>query len=185
MLHPLISATQSKFAEVVSHLEHELQGIRTGIAHPGLVENVLVESYGSRVPLKTVATISVAGKASIVIQPWDKNIVRSIVAALQEANLGALPVSDGHTVRLSIPSPTEEQRKDLCKKVHECAERSRIAMRTTRSDTHTQLRKMRETSAITEDDYYQLDKDLQKVVDTTNKMIDERVVLKEKDIMTI
>lgn len=167
------------------HLEQELGSIRTGRAHPALIENILVESYGARAPLKTVATISTPDPSTLAIQPWDKSIVSSIEKSLREANLGSLPASDGHIIRLSMPSPTEEQRKDLVKKAHEYAEQARISVRTSRSDTHSHLKKLKEGSELTEDDFYQIDKELQHMVDAVNAQIEEKTKAKEKDILTI
>lgn len=185
MSHPLISQASTKMQEAVNHFEQELTGIRTGRAHAGLVENILVNSYGAKVPLKTIATVSIMDRSTIAIQPWDRTLVTNVEKALQEASLGAQPVSDGHTVRLSVPTTTEEQRKDLCKKVHESAEKSRIVIRTLRTDTHSQMRKLKESSGITEDDFYQLDKELQHVVDSINKSIEDHASKKEKEIMTL
>lgn len=185
MSHPSLLEARQKMNDTIEHLKQELGSIRTGIAHPSLVENISVESYGTSQPLKTLSSVSTLDKTTIVIQPWDKSIVSSIEKSLQNADIGAQPVSDGHSIRISMPAPTEDQRVGLCKLSQEYGEQGRISIRTIRSDAHSQIKKLKESSDITEDDFYSLDKELQGIVDTMNSEIEKYVEQKEKDIMTI
>lgn len=176
---------KEKFENVIDHLKHELSALRTGRASSGLVENILVESYGSKLPLSHMASISIPDAKSIAIQPWDKANLGPIEKAIQASNIGLNPVNDGALIRLSIPPMTEERRKEMSKVVGQLAEQAKVSIRNIREDLHKDLKKQEDDNTMTADDVVSGKKDLQAVVDGYNEHVKDIAVAKEKEIMTI
>ena len=125
---------QEKLDEIIKRFQNDLTGIRTGKAHISMVEGILVDSYGSKVPISHMASISTPDAKSILIKPWDKSLMPQIESAIQKSNLGVQPISDKDQVRLSLPPLTEERRKDLTKVVGKKMEEARIAVRQAREE---------------------------------------------------
>lgn len=174
-----------KFDKAIDHFKQELGGLRTGRANPALVENVMVESYGSKMPLTHVASVSIPDAKTIAIQPWDKGNIGPIEKAIQAANIGLNPVNDGMLIRLSIPSMTEERRKEMVKLLGQISEKAKIAIRNVREEIIKEFKKQQEEENLTEDDLSGMKKDLQEVVDKYNEQVKEITASKEKEIMTI
>lgn len=174
-----------KFDKAIDHFKQELGGLRTGRANPALVENVMVESYGSKMPLTHVASVSIPDAKTIAIQPWDKGNIGPIEKAIQAANIGLNPVNDGMLIRLSIPSMTEERRKEMVKLLGQISEKAKIAIRNVREEIIKEFKKQQEEENLTEDDLAGMKKDLQEVVDKYNEQVKEITASKEKEIMTI
>lgn len=174
-----------KFDKAIDHFKQELGGLRTGRANPALVENVMVESYGSKMPLTHVASVSIPDAKTIAIQPWDKGNIGPIEKAIQAANIGLNPVNDGMLIRLSIPSMTEERRKEMVKLLGQVSEKAKISIRNVREEILKEFKKRQEEENLTEDDLAGMKKDLQEVVDKYNEQIKEITTAKEKEIMTI
>lgn len=175
----------SHFAAVLAHLEDELLAIRTGRASPGLVEQVSVDAYGSAMPLVQLASISTPDARTIVVQPWDRNLMKEIEKALQQADLGAAPVNDGAVVRLSIPSPTEERRREYLKLLHAKLEAARVSIRQVREDALRARKDAKQRGTISEDAFFAQQKELQKEVDAFVEKVAERGKRKEQELMTI
>jgi len=174
-----------KFDKAIDHFKQELGGLRTGRANPALVENVMVESYGSKMPLTHIASVSIPDAKTIAIQPWDKGNIGPIEKAIQAANIGLNPVNDGMLIRLSIPSMTEERRKEMVKLLGQISEKAKIAIRNVREEIIKEFKKQQEEENLTEDDLSGMKKDLQEVVDKYNEQVKEITAAKEKEIMTI
>lgn len=174
-----------KFDKAIEHFKQELAGLRTGRASAALVEGITVDSYGSKMPISHIASISIPDAKTIAIQPWDKSNIGPIEKAIQSSNIGLNPVNDGNLVRLNIPPMTEERRKEMVKVLGQITEQARIAVRGVREEFIRELKKQQEDNKITEDDAEGQKKDLQEVVDKYNESIREIAAAKEKEIMTI
>lgn len=180
-----ISSAVEDFKKAISHLKEEYSRLQAGRASAALVEGIKVDVYGSMMPLKGVATITIPDARTIQIQPWDKSNLVPIEKAIVGVGLGFNPTNDGHVVRIVIPQLTEERRKDLVKVIKKLAEDARIAIRNARQTAHNAFKELEKKSEITEDDYFVADKDLQKQVDEFNKKVADLAESKEKDVMTV
>lgn len=174
-----------KFDKAIERFKQEIAALRTGRASAGLIENVMVESYGAKMPIAHMASISIPDARTIAIQPWDKSNMGPIEKAIQAANIGLNPVNDGVLIRLSLPPMTEERRKEMVKTLGQMAEQAKIAIRNVREEVIKDLKKQQEDGQITTDDLEGQKKDLQEVVDKYNAQIKEIMEAKEKEVMTI
>jgi|SRR5579872_1795046 len=174
-----------KFDKAIEHFKHELAALRIGRASAGLVENLQIESYGSKMALNQVASISIPDPKTIAIQPWDKSNMAAIEKAIQTSNLGLNPNNDGNVIRLNIPQMTEERRKEMAKSVGQIAETARIAVRNVREEAIKDLKRQEDDGKLTKDDAAGEKKKLQEQVDKYNTMIKDSATAKEKEIMTI
>jgi len=181
----VILVAQKEFDKTTEHLKTEFSRLNVGRANAGLVENIPVEIYGSTQPIKAVASISIPEPRSIFIQPWDKSCLSAIEKGITGVGIGLNPVNDGVAVRINIPPLTEDRRKELVKHVNKLTEEARITIRTARQDAHNELKKLKEDSKITEDNWHEADEKLQARVVDVNKKIDELAKSKEVDVMTV
>lgn len=181
----LQSEAQKKFEKCIEHFRHELSGIRTGRASVAMLENVVVESYGVRMPISHLASVAVTDPKTIVIQPWDKSNFAAIEKGIQAANIGLNPVNDGNAIRLNFPPMTEERRKELVKAVGHMAENARIALRNAREEILKELKKGEEDKQMGKDAVEAEKKKLQELVDSYNEQIKRLAFGKEKEIATI
>ncbi len=184
-MHPAIQKLETATKQALEHLKSEFAQIQAGRASPALVENIMVESYGSMMTLKSVATINTPDASTITIQPWDKGMVTAIEKGIMTSPLGLNPQSDGVMVRISIPKPTEEKRKELIKTLKELAEEGKITLRNARHEGLSDVKKEKEAGTISEDIYFYVEKEMQKLIDQHNKTIDDLVEKKSAEIMTI
>ncbi|MEK7390126.1 MAG: ribosome recycling factor [Elusimicrobiota bacterium] len=159
--------------------------MRTGRANPLMLDAVKVEAYGSLVPLKQVAAVSIPEARTLEIRPWDPSTLQDIEKALQKADVGAMPQSDGKMLRISLPMMTEDRRKDLVKMVKKIGEEFRVGVRNDRQDGLIKIKKSFQAKEITEDDLRGLETRIQKITDSFTKQIEEQVAAKEKEILTI
>jgi ribosome recycling factor len=181
-----LTTVQQEMDQVLIHLEQEFSTISAGRASTNMVDHLMVESYGGvKMPMKGIASITIPEPSQIVIQPWDKNQLANIEKALKTSGHDFNPQNDGSIIRIIIPKPTEEKRKDLIKMVHEKAEEANVGLRTARQKLHTEIKNAKETSDITEDDFYDYNDRLDKVTNAEKKKVDELVAHKEKELMTI
>ncbi len=163
----------------------ELAAIRTGKASPALVENIMVDYYGTATRLREMAKIAIPEPRLIVIQPWDPSVVPSIVKAINQSALGITPVNDGKLVRLPIPELDEERRQELVKTVRKMAEDARVAVRNIRREQNEELKKLQKDGTITEDDLHREEKSVQDATNGHIRKIDELLAHKEKEIMEV
>ena len=181
----LLSKTKTDMAEHVARLERDLSTIRTGRASAGLLENIRVDYYGTPTPIKQMAVINILDAKTLEIQPWDISALNDIDKALQQADLGASPVNNGKVIRITLPSMTEERRKQLAKNISKMSEDFKVAIRNVRRDVIEKLKKAQKASEITEDDLKRYEGDVQKATDAHIAKVDEVISKKEAEIMTI
>lgn len=184
MIDQYLTEAEKRMKGAITKLKDEFAGIRTSRASSGLVENIKVDYYGSEIPLKQLATISTPEPSVIMIQTWDKSAVKSIEKALQEANLGANPQTEGNSIRLNLPPMTEERRKEVVKMIHKYAEETRIAVRNIRRDEKENIEKLKKEGFSEDDVKKALDK-LQKLTDTYIDQVNKLTEAKEKEILSI
>ncbi|UXP32905.1 ribosome recycling factor [Reichenbachiella agarivorans] len=168
----------------VNHCNHELSKIRAGKATPNMLDGLMVEYYGSPTPISQVATINTPDARTLSIKPWEKGVIANIERAIINSDLGLNPQNDGEQIRINIPPLTGDRRKDLVKQVKNEAENGKISIRNIRKDTNDSLRKLLKDGA-SEDSIKDAEASVQKMTDAHVLKIDDLVVLKEKDIMTI
>lgn len=185
MTKDLIDAKKEGFEKAVTHFEEEMMKLRTGRAHPGLVEGLLVDYYGTQTPVKQMASVTVPEPRQILISPWDKGALASIETAIRESDLGLNPMNDGVGVRITLPALTEERRKELVKVLNMKAEEAKISVRSTREDIWKDIQDAEKEGLIGEDDKFRGKDDLQKVVDEYNQKLESLREKKEKEIMTV
>lgn len=185
MINDIIKKYESKFQSTLEHFNLEAAKLRTGRANPAMVEGLMVNYYGTRTPLKQVASINVPEPRLIMIQPWDKDSLVNIEAAIKESDLGINPNNDGQIIRLNIPPLTEERRKDLVKVLHKKAEESRVNIRGIREEIWREIQNLEKEGGISEDDKFKGKDDLQEVIDEYNRKVEEIREKKEKEIMTV
>jgi len=164
---------------------NEFSGVRTGKASPSLVENIIVEVYGSQMRIRELAGITTPEPRMLVVQPWDANSIHPIEKALQKANLGLNPAVQGKVIRLAFPELSTERRQEFVKMTKKMAEDGRVAIRHVRRDAMDLLKKHGHDSGITEDQSKQAEKDMQKLTDQYIAKIDQHLANKEKEIMTV
>lgn len=181
----IIDNHQSEYENIINHFKNELGALRTGRATPALVEGVLVEAYGVKTPLLQLATITAPDSRTIIVDPWDKNVIKEIEKAVSSANLGLNAVNEGRNLRIVIPSLTEETRKNLTKVLNQKAEDSRKALRSLRDKIKEEIQKAEKEKIIGEDEKFRLQKKLDEATTEYNDKIKELVEKKEKEIMTI
>lgn len=175
-----------KISQAIEHFEGELRKVRTGRAHAGMLDGVMVDAYGSKMPLNQVANITAPEAQMILVTPFDPTNVVAISAAIRDnQSLGFNPSDDGRLVRVPVPSLTEERRKQLVKQVGEKVEDARIAVRNIRQDALKDAKRMKDAKELGEDDYKRVEKEVDDIVSKTQVTIDEMFKAKEKDVLTI
>lgn len=176
---------EDKMSKTEQVVVHEFAGVRTGKASPALVENIMVEVYGSQMRIRELAGITTPEARTLTIQPWDMTSLHPIEKAIQKSNLGLSASIQGKVVRLFFPELSQERRQEFVKIIRKMAEDSRVAIRHVRRDTMEQLKKHGHDSGVTEDEVKQAEKDLQKLTDDYVAKIDQHLAAKEKEIMTV
>ena len=179
-----LAEAREKMESALHHLEAGLGKIRAGRANPKILQDVLVDYYGSPTPLAQVANIAAPDPRTIAVQPWDRKMIPAIERAIMNANLGLNPDNNGETIRVNIPALTEERRRDLVKQSKGEAENARVSIRNARRDAIEQVKKMVK-NGLPEDMAKDAEIDAQKLTDEFGKHVDEQLARKEKDIMTI
>jgi ribosome recycling factor len=174
-----------KMEKSVEAFRGELSKIRTGRASLALLDDILVEAYGSSMPLNQVSTLTIPESRTIAIQPWDPQVLGSIEKAILKSDIGLTPVSDGKIIRLNIPQLTEERRKELVKQVKKIAEEFRVAIRNVRREAIDTLKKQKKDKEISEDDLFKLQDEAQSETDSYIANIDEITASKEKEVMEV
>ena len=174
-----------KMERTLTHLNEDFDAVRAGRANPKVLDRITVEYYGQVTPLNGVATISTPDARTLVVQPWDTQLLKEIQKAVQSSDLGINPQNDGRVIRLVFPQLTEERRKELTKQVKKYAEDAKVAMRNLRRDGMDYVKKLKKNSEITEDDQKKAEKDLQDMLDKFIKKVDDMLAAKEKELMAI
>jgi ribosome recycling factor len=185
MLADVYKDTEDRMEKAVGVLIQELNTIRTGRANPSLVELLPIEYYGTMTPLQELAGISVPESRSLLIRPYDPSSLKNIEKAILKSDLGLTPNNDGEHIRLVLPTPTEERRKELVKIVGIKAEEARISIRNIRRDSIRDLREFEDEKVITEDDLHRGEEHVQEITDEFSEKIDDLCERKEKEIMEV
>lgn len=185
MLKEVYKEAESRMRGAVQALEEDLSGIRTGRAHPALVERLPVEYYGVPTPLIQLASISVPEPRSLLIRPFDASSLRAIERSIQVSDLGLTPNNDGKSIRLNLPPLTEERRRDLVRMVHNRVEEARVAARNVRRDAIKDLRDFEQEKMISEDELKRGEEELQKITDRFIEEINQVGERKEKEILEV
>lgn len=181
----IFSEAESKMKHAVEHLHSELKRLRTGRATLGLLDAVVVDYFGTPTPLKQVATLTVVDATMLMAQPWDSKQIPAIERAIHKAELGLNPTSDGKAVRIPVPQPTEERRKELVRKAHELAEQARTGVRQARREANDKLKKMLKDHEMSEDDERRALEEVQKLHDRQIDEVGKTLEHKEKEILTV
>lgn len=177
---------ETKMDAAVEHFESELKKIRTGRAHASMLDGVMVEAYGSIMPLNQVANVTAPEAQMLLVSPFDPSQIPAITTAIRDNHsLGLNPSDDGRVVRVPIPALTEDRRRDMVKLASEKVEECRIALRGVRQDGLKDAKKMKEDKAISEDDYKAVEKEFDKLMQDYQAKLDEQFKVKEQDIMTV
>lgn len=176
---------KQKMDAALERLKSDVASLRTGRATPALVEDLEIEHYGAKTPLKAVASISAPDARQLVIQPWDKGAIPAIESAIVKSSLGLAPITDRDAIRLSIPMLTEERRGELTKFLHRHAEDARIRVRQEREEVLREIDRRHKAGEISEDQRFRDRAEVQKIVDEYNKKIEDLATTKEKDMMSI
>ena len=169
----------------IATLRQELTGLRTGRANPTLLDPVMVEAYGSAMPLNQVGTVGAPEPRLLTVQVWDKGLVKAVDKAIREAGLGLNPQADGQMLRIPLPELNEERRRDLVKLAHKYAESARVAVRNVRRDGMEILKKLEKDHKIGQDDHHKAGEELQKLTDAHIRDIDQTMHSKEQEIMQV
>jgi ribosome recycling factor len=178
-------SAEAKMGKSVEALKAELQKIRTGRAHPGILDQVQVDYYGSLVPISQVANVSLLDARTISVQPWEKGMGAKIEKAIRESDLGLNPASQGDLLRVPMPALTEERRRDLTKVVRGAGEDCKVAVRNVRREANDQLKRQLKDKLVSEDDERRAQEDIQKLTDRFVIEVDKLLQTKEQEIMTV
>jgi ribosome recycling factor len=182
-LQKQVHDAEEKLKKAVESTVREFAEIRTGRANPAIVEGIMVECYGTHMPLKQVGNISVPEPRLIAIHPWDLSNIQAIEKAILKSALGITPINDGKLIRISIPTLTKERIEELKKILHKIAEQGRVSIRTVRRDAMAAVDKLESSKEITEDAKFKGHDDIQKLTEKYTKKIDELLLNKEKELV--
>ena len=185
MLNEIKKDAQARMGKSIESLRHNLVKVRTGRANTGLVDSIKVNYYGSDMPLSQVASVAVGDARSLVITPWEKQMVGAVEKAILASDLGLTPNTAGTVIRLNIPALTEERRKELTKVVHHEGEDAKVAIRNIRRDANHQVKELLKDKQITEDEAARSEQDIQKITDGAIKDVDDVVKAKETELMAV
>jgi len=185
MWKSIINAGEEPMKKTIDKMKLDFTGIRTGRASVTLLEGLKVESYGTTMLLNQIGSLNVSDARTIEIHPWDVSQIGNIEKAILKSELGLTPINDGKVVRLSIPSLTEERRKDIIKSIHKMVEEYKVSVRNERRQIIENIKKAEKDKQITEDDRKKAEADLQKVTDSYIRKIEEVLSVKEKEVMGV
>lgn len=185
MIDDIKDDADKRMARAVESLKHDLARLRTGRAHTSLLDQVTVEYYGTEVPLKQAANVSVEDARTLTVTPWEKSMVPAVEKAIMASNLGLSPVTSGQTIRVPLPSLTEERRKEMVRLVKNEAEQARVAIRNVRRDANSDLKELAKSKDITEDDERSGQEAIQKLTDRYVGKVDSVLEEKERELMEI
>lgn len=181
----VFEAAETKMNKTVNALINEYAAIRAGRANPAILDKIAVDYYGVPTPVNQMAAVSVPDARTILIAPWDKSTLKAIEKAIQTSDIGLNPQNDGSSLRLNFPPLTEERRKELVKQTKKYGEEYKVAIRNVRREAIEKFKKQQKASEITEDDYKNAEKDIQKLTDDYAKEIDKIIAAKEKELTEI
>ncbi|HUN73403.1 MAG TPA: ribosome recycling factor [Steroidobacteraceae bacterium] len=185
MLDDVKKDAQARMTKCVQTFQADLKKLRTGRAHPSLIEHLKVDYYGSEVPLQQIASINVEDARTLVVAPWEKPMVQAVEKAIHKSDLGLNPLTAGTVIRINMPPLTEERRRDLTKVVRHDAENARVAVRNVRRDVMAAIKEQLKSKKISQDDERRAETEVQKLTDKHVAEIDQALAAKEKEIMQV
>ncbi len=185
MIDEIIKDADSRMLKSIDSLKGELSKVRTGRAHPSLLEHIVVDYYGNDTPLNQVANIGVEDARTLTVTPWEKPMVQAVEKAIMKSDLGLNPNSAGSVIRIPMPQLTEERRRDLVKVVRHEGENAKVAIRNIRRDANSDFKSLEKDKDISEDEERKAQEDIQKLTDACVKQIDEIIAEKEVDLMKV
>lgn len=185
MVDEIFEDLKDRMGKAIESLKREYSRLRTGRASISLLDGIRVSYYDTPTPLNQMASLAVPEPRLIVIQPWDKTAIEDIEKAILKSELGLTPINDGKVIRISIPSLTEERRKELVKVARKMSEENKVAIRNIRRDANEMLKDLKKEKEITEDDLYRSQEEVQKATDQFISQVDELCAAKEKEILEI
>ena len=185
MIADIKKSAEQKMRKTVETLKTDLAKIRTGRAHTGILDHIMVDYYGTPTPIPQVGNVTLLDARTIVVNPWDRKMVPAIEKAIRDSDLGLNPAAMGESVRVPMPALTEERRRDLTKVVRGEAENARVAVRNIRRDANTALKELLKHKAVSEDDERRAQDDVQKLTDRYIAEIDRALAAKETDLMAV
>lgn len=185
MIDELKKEASQKMTKSMESLSNNLSKIRTGRAHPSILDAITVEYYGQEVPLNQVANIKIEDAKTLQLNVWEKNMINEVEKSIISSDLGLNPAVSGNLIRIPLPPLTEERRKELVKLVKQEGENCKVSVRNIRRDANNKLKQLLKEKSISEDDEKRSEEDIQKLTDSNIKQIDERIIEKEKDLMQI
>ncbi|HPW56146.1 MAG: ribosome recycling factor [Thermoanaerobaculaceae bacterium] len=180
-----VKKTKQRMDKAIEVLRDELRTLRTGRASIAILDPIRVDYFGTPTPLNQVANLGVPDASLLLIQPWDPTLIPAIEHAIQKANLGLNPMNDGKIIKLPVPAPTQERRKELVKVAHEYAERARTAVRNVRREANDELKAMEKGKKISEDDMHRGFEEVQKLTDEHVEEINKALAAREKEILEV
>lgn len=185
MISDLKKTAETKMQKSLEALKHDLAKVRTGRAHTGLLDHIMVDYYGSPMAINQVANVTLLDSRTIGVQPWEKNMMSKVEKAIRESDLGLNPASQGDLLRVPMPMLTEERRRELTKVVKHEGENAKVAVRNLRRDANHHLKEMLKAKEVSEDDERRAQDDVQKLTDRFIAEIDKILVQKEADLMAV
>lgn len=185
MINEILADMTARMDGAVNALQTEFTGLRTGRANPELLSSVIVDAYGSKMPINQVGTVAVSGTRSLSVSVWDSGLASATEKAIRDADLGLNPMTEGNVIRINLPELNEERRGELVKVARKYAETGRVSVRNVRRDGLDKIKKLEKDGEITEDDERKYADEIQKIADAHVKMVDEALASKEQDIMTV
>ncbi len=185
MLDDIKKDARERMAKCVQNFQSDLKKLRTGRAHPSLIEHLKVDYYGSEVPLQQVASISVEDGRTLVVSPWERSVVQAIEKAIQKSDLGLNPVTAGTIIRIPMPPLTEERRRDITKILRHDAENARVAVRNVRRDVMNAIKELLKEKQVSQDDERRAEGEVQKLTDKHVADVDQLLAAKEKEVMQV
>ena len=181
----LVETLNNRMGGALKVLDNELKGLRTGRASANLLDPVMVDAYGSKLPLAQVATVTTPDARTIAVQVWDKAMIKAVEKGIVDCNLGLNPMADDQLIRLPIPPLNEERRKDLVKLAYKYGENTKISIRNIRRDGNEDLKKLEKDNIIAKDEHHSLAEEIQKLTDEYISKVDASVKHKEQEVLTI
>ena len=185
MLEDIKKDARERMAKCVQTFQADLKKLRTGRAHPSLIEHLKVDYYGSEVPLQQVASIAVEDGRTLVVSPWEKTMVQAIEKAIHKSDLGLTPMTAGTVIRIPMPALTEERRREITKVLRHDAENARIAVRNVRRDVMNHIKETLKAKLVSQDDERRAEGEVQKLTDKHIAEVDQLLAAKEKEVMQV
>ena len=180
-MNEILKETELNMESAIENMEKRFTNVRAGRANPAILDGVMVSYYGAPTPLKQLATISIPEARQLMIKPFDKSCLQAIEKGIYEANIGLTPNNNGEVIILNIPALTEETRREYVKQVKQMAEECKIALRNVRQDANNDIKKLE----ITEDEQKQAQEEVQELINKYNKIVEEKLKVKEQELMTV